>query len=130
MKKIYLSNSNGSLKPSRIIDVDSLSFAFNRVDGSIYATSTAFAKTSEVIILHHPNWKKINDVDKLIFESEAMDKLTNALDHLFSSNSNILEIEFGCSETSVVYTFKTKHACPADDDYIDNFEISLLFEKG
>lgn len=132
MKKIYLKNSNESMPPSRIIDADNLSFVFNRTDGSIYATSSASAKTSSIKILKHPDWKGAERVDRLNFETTVMDILSKALDHLFSTSAFELRIEFNCSETSAIYTFMINRTCLGTDDYIlflNKLEIRFFHGK-
>ena len=125
MKKIYLKNNNGNLQASRIIDADNLSFVFNRVNGTVFATQTATAKTSEVKIIHHPNWKGLSTVEKYIFEIDVMDKLALALRHLYTGDNNMLEIDFDCSEVHVEYTFKIESFCPAYEDYTDVLTINI-----
>ena len=125
MKKIYLKNNNGNLQPSRIMDADNLSFIFNRVDGSVFATQSATAKTSKIKIIQHPDWKHVSVVDRYLFETEVMDKLSSALLHLYSDDGHILEIDFDCSEVHIEYTFKIDGFVEYAEEYNDKLTITV-----
>lgn len=129
MKKIYLKNNNGNMGPSKIIDVDGLSFMFNRTDGSVYATSSASAKTSNTILIKHHGWKKLEEIKRFNFEVSVMDLLAKAIDRLYKSDSFILEIDFDCSEVSTVYTFTIYDHAALATRFKETIEIKLFNEE-
>ena len=130
MKKIYLKNNNGNLQPSRIMDADTLSFVFNRVDGSVFATQSATSKTSEIKIIQHPDWKHVPVVDRYLFETEVMDKLSTALIRLYNGDGYILEIDFDCSEVHIEYTFRVDSFGVLTNEYVEEYRDTLKISIG